>query len=92
MAVMIPAARSSSMVYILHRVAVSQQKGMGYPPMLVSCCRACAIHSSFFMTSSWICVRSQDLDSPLVRLTSLASSYTSERKPPIQHIWLWGFP
>ena len=32
-AVTMLAAHSSSMVYIFHRVAGSQQKGMGYPPM-----------------------------------------------------------
>ena len=44
------AARSSSMVYIFRRVAGSQQKGMGYPPMWASRWRAYAMHSNFFMT------------------------------------------
>ena len=91
-AVMIPTARSSSIVYILRRVAVSQQKGMVYPPMWALCCQACAIHSSFFMTSSWICARFPGLGLPMARFTSLALSYTSERKLPMWHIWLWGSP
>ena len=91
-AVTMPAAHSSSMVYILHRVAVSQKKGMGYPPMWALHHWVCAIHSSFFMTSSWICVRFPGLGSPTVRFSSLVSSYTSERKLPMWHIWLWGSP
>ena len=90
--VMTPAARSSSMVYIFCRVADSQQKGMGYPPMWASRRWVYAMHSNFFMTSSWICVRLPGLGLPMVRLTSQASSYTSERKLPIWHIWLWGSP
>ena len=80
--------RSSSVVYILCRVLVSQQKGMGYPPMRASCCQACAMHSTFFMTSSWICVRFPGLGSPTARFSSLASSYTSERKLLMWHILL----
>ena len=91
-AVMTPAAHSSSMVYIFCRVAGSKQKGMGYPPIQASRRQVYAMHSNFFMTSSWICVRFLGLGSPTVRLTSLASLYTSERKPPIWHIWLWGSP
>ena len=89
-AVKMPAAHSSSMVYIFCRVADSQQKGMGYPPMWALHRRAYAMHSNFFMTSSWICVRLPGLGLPTVRLTSLASLYTSERKLPIQQIWLLG--
>ena len=92
MVVTMLAARNSSMVYILRRVTGSQQKGMGYLPMWVSHQQAYAMHSNFFMTLSWICVRFPGLGSPTVRLTSLASSYTSERKLPIWHIWLWGSP
>ena len=79
-AVTTPAAHSSSMVYIFHRVAGLQQKGMGYPPMRASRHRACAIHSSFFMTSSWICVRFPGLGLPMARFSNLVSSYTSEKK------------
>ena len=89
-AVMMPAAHSSSIVYIFCRVVDSQQKGMGYPLMWASHRQAYAMHSNFFMTLSWICVRLPGLGSPTARLTSLASSYTSERKLPIWHIWLWG--
>ena len=92
MVVMMPAAHSSSMMYIYHRVVGSQQKGMGYPPMRALCQWAYVMHSNFFMTSSWICVRFQGLGLPTARLTSLASSYTSERKLLIPHIWLWGVP
>ena len=91
-AVMTLAAHSSSMVYIFCRVVDSQQKGMGYPPMRALRQRAYAMHSNFLMTSLWICVRLPGLGLPTVRLTSLVSSYTSERKPPIWHIWLWGSP
>ena len=92
MAVTTLAAHSSSMVYILRRVTGSQQKGMGYLLMWALHQQVCAIHSSFFMTSSWICVRFPGLGLPMVRLTSLALLYTSERKLPIWHIWLWGSP
>ena len=87
-----PAARSSSMVYILCRVSGSQQKGIGYPPMRAWHHRACAIHSSLFMTSSWICVRFPGLGLPTARFSSLASLYTSERKLPMRHISFWGSP
>ena len=56
MVVTMPAAHSSSMVYIFHRVTGSQQKGMGYLPMRVSHRQEYTMHSNFFMTSSWICV------------------------------------
>ena len=91
-AVTMPAAHSSSMVYILHRVSGSQQKGMGYPPMQALRCQACAMHFNFFMTLSWICVRFPSLGSPMARFSSLASSYTSERQLPMQHISFWGSP
>ena len=86
------AIHSSSRVYILHRLVGLQQKGMGYPLMWASRCRVCAIHSSFFMTLSWICARFPGFGSPTAKLMSLASLYTSERKPPIRHIWLLGSP
>ena len=92
MAVTMLAAHSSSIVYILHRVAGSQQKGMGYPLMWALHRWMCAIHSSFFMTSSWICARFPGFGSPTVKFTSLVSLYTSERKLLMQHIWLWGSP
>ena len=63
-------AQSSLREYILRRVLGSQQKGMGYPPMWALCHWQCAIHSSFFMTLLWICVRFPILGWPMVRFSS----------------------